>query len=104
MNTTKKEIAKHLRWAIKELAIDGVLEAGICAALGNKLASEGLPNAWAFSFMIDFMNDSRLYLHGIGPDGELNDHRIYTILLLDQLSIEDIEFYLDCAPKGCYEK
>lgn len=110
MNTlTDKQIAKLLHKAIKELVAEGIdafryepfssPTNGICAALNRKIEDQVDFCSPAYHFMRSFMGDWRLYAHGIGESGELNDHRIDTILVLDQLSLADLEFYANDSRK-----
>lgn len=106
---TNKELARLLHKAIKELVAEGIdafkytpsanPTNGICAALNRKIDDHVDLCSPAYHFMRSFMDDCRLYADGIGQSGELNDHRINTILVLDQLSLADLEFYVNDSRK-----
>lgn len=106
---TNKKLARLLRKAIKELVAEGIdafkyapssePTNGICAALNRKIEDHVNLCSPGYQFMRSFMDDSCLYESGLGQSGELNDHRIYTILVLDQLSLADLEFYVNDSRK-----
>lgn len=109
ISNSSKYSAMAIRSAIDEMIVEG-REAflvnqtypeygygcGICYALFRKIKKMGIDSSVAYHFMNSFINCPRLYENGLGEDGHLNDLRIWTILLLDQLTVEEIQFYLDC--------
>jgi hypothetical protein len=106
-NEAKKDAAVAIRSAINELITEGrkafLVDAkfpeygygcGICYALARKMQKAGRLN-YAYKFMGNFINNLTLYCNGLGADGKLSELRIWTILILDQLTVEEIEMYLE---------
>jgi hypothetical protein len=67
---------------------------GLCAALSK----QGFLEAYAFMFQFMKPDPEAKYICGIGPDGVLNEERIFVVLLLDQLEDADILAILDKDP------
>lgn len=107
-NEAKKDAAVAIRSAINELIAEGqkafLVDAkfpeygyanGICCALARKIKKAGSNSYYAYKFMENFINNLTLYCNGLGVDGKLSELRIWTILILDQLTVEEIEMFLE---------
>lgn len=107
-NEAKKGAAVAIRSAINELIAEGqkafLVDAkfpeygyacGICNAISRKMQKAGSISNYAYTFMENFINNRTRYYNGLGADGKLSELRIWTILILDQLTVEEIEMYLE---------
>lgn len=109
-NPTNTEIAKLTHAAIKHVVANGVdafkylpertPTNGICAAINRYIDQHAdNNNSYGYHFMQSFIEDALLYTDGLGVSGELNDLRLDVILVLDQLSLADLEFFVNDSRK-----
>ena len=67
---------------------------GICNELSEILRSRGIHGDWnhdlSFGFMSYMMMDYKRYYQGLGEDGDLNDERVMLLLIITELTPEEL--------------